>query len=256
MIGVNSYCIQVLMRMTACLFLFLCSIFFSYSQRTDTAVFHLKATLTGIINKTNTANSYLSNNNVRFSILKGPSIFNSVYSWIYGKQLTGITNNDYYAGLDYNYYDSARVLSAWSYVGYDKSYSLKLNGRFQGGVGLGADLLESQYISLNISEGIIFEYNDYYQTADIQQNINQVYRNSLRIKSTIIIKKKIILNTTNFWQQSFSDKEDYILKSNSTLNLKLKKWLSLTVAVAYNKINLTGGETFLLNYGLTFDKIF
>lgn len=254
--GVNAYWFQLLIRMTSCLFLFLFFIFSAYSQRPDTAVYHLKAVLTGVINKTNTTNSYLFNNNVRFSILKGPHVFNSSNSWIYGRQLTGLTNDDYYVGLDYNYYDTSSVLSAWSYAGYDKNYSLKLNDRFQGGVGLGYDVFKSTFISMNVSNGVIFEYNNYYQTADIQQNINRVYRNSLRIKYTLIIRKRVIINGTNFWQQSFENREDYILKLNSTLNFKLSKWLSMTVAVAYNKINLTGGENFLLNYGFTFDKLF
>ena len=252
----NSYWLQLRMRMTACLFLFLFFIFSSYSQQKDTAIFHLKAALTGIINKTNTTNSYLSNNNIRFSILKGPHILNSSNSWVYGKQLTGLTNDDYYVGIDYNYYDTSNVLSAWWYAGYDKNYSLKLNDRFQGGVGLGYDVFKSTFISMNISNGVIFEYNDYYETVDISKNINNIYRNSLRIKYTLIISRKIILNGTSFWQQSYGNKEDYILKSNSTLNYKLRKWLSITVAVAYNKINLTGGENFLLNYGFTFDKLF
>ncbi len=64
----------------------------------------------------------------------------------------------------------------------------------------------------------------------------------------------VSLDATGFLQQSFTDAEDYIIKTNSSLSVKLNKWLSLVTNVTYNKLNRTRKENLLLNFGLTVEK--
>jgi hypothetical protein len=72
----------------------------------------------------------------------------------------------------------------------------------------------------------------------------------------LFVNKIITLKGSNYWQESLKQENDYILKFTNSLDFKIKKWLSLTIATTYNKINITSRENFLLTYGLTFDKSF
>jgi hypothetical protein len=66
----------------------------------------------------------------------------------------------------------------------------------------------------------------------------------------------ITLDGVHFWQQSFADGEDYIFRTTNTVSFRLKKWLSLTVGLTYNKVKFTESENLLFNYGLTLENIF
>ncbi|KYP15468.1 MAG: hypothetical protein A1D16_08210 [Flavihumibacter sp. CACIAM 22H1] len=60
----------------------------------------------------------------------------------------------------------------------------------------------------------------------------------------------------HFLQHSLSDKEDYIIRTTNTVSFHLKKWLSLTVGLTYNKLNFIQSENLLFNYGLTLENVF
>ena len=238
------------------LFLFFVYTICAHAQYDDTAVYYLKANLTGVYNKTNTTESFLTNNSLRFSVSKKNTICNVFGNWVYGEQKTGLTNNDINVSADYNVYNRKQVFFLWGYGAYDNSYSLKLDSRVQVGKGIGYDVLKSSIFSLSLSDGIIYEYNNYAPSTDPIYNDFQTFRNSFRVKYLLYINKVVKLRGSNYWQQSFQTESDYILKFTNTLEFKIKKWLSLTIATTYNKINRTSRENFLLTYGFTFDKSF
>jgi hypothetical protein len=104
---------------------------------------------------------------------------------------------------------------------------------------------------LVVSDGLLYEETSLYETSKYE-----TFRNSFRIKHKFVFKKLITLEGSHFWQQSLSSWDDYIIKSNATLSIKLKSWLSLTGALTYNKVNINRQENFLLNVGLSFEKYF
>lgn len=238
------------------LFLFFVCTQHAQAQYDDTAVYYVKANLTGVYNKTNTTESYLTNNSLRFAVSKKRTICNAYGNWVYGKQKTGLTNNDYNVSADFNIYDNKQVFFLWGYGAYDKSYSLKIDSRVQLGNGIGYDILKSTMFSLSLSDGIIYEFNNYAPSTDPIYNDFETFRNSFRVKYLLYVNKVIKLRGSNYWQQSLKSESDYIFKFTNSLEFKIKKWLSLTIATTYNKINRTSRENFLLTYGLTFDKSF
>ena len=238
------------------LFLFFMYTQYALAQYDDTAVYYVKANLTGVYNKTNTTESFLTNNSLRFAVSKKRTICNAYGSWVFGKQKTGLTNDDYNAAADFNVYNNNQLFFLWGYGAYDDSYSLKIDSRVQVGSGIGYDILKSTVLSLSLSDGVIYEYNNYAQSTDPIYNDFETFRNSFRVKYLLYVNKVIKLRGSNYWQQSLSSESDYIFKFTNSLEFKIKKWLSLTVATTYNKINRTSRENFLLTYGLTFDKTF
>lgn len=244
------------LRRISILFLFFMCAEYVEAQYDDTAVYYLKVALTGVYNKTNTTESYLANNSARFAVSKKRSIFNTYGIWAYGKQKTGLTNNDYNVSADISVYNNKQNFFIWGYGAYDKSYSLKIDSRLQVGAGLGWDILKSTILSVSLSDGLIYEFNNYAASADPVFNDNETLRNSFRVKYTLYVHKVIKVHGSNYWQQSLKHESDYILKFTNSMDFKIKKWLSLTIATTYNKINSTSRENFLLTYGLTFDKTF
>lgn len=238
------------------LFLFFICVQYAQAQYDDTAVYYVKANLTGVYNKTNTTESYLTNNALRFSVSKKRSIFNAFGNWVYGKQKTGLTNNDYNVSTDFNVYNNKQVFFLWGYGAYDNSYSLKIDSRVQVGSGLGWDILKSTVLSISLSNGLIYEYSNFAPSTDPLYRDSETVRNSFRIKYTLYVNKVIKLRGSNYWQQSLENEVDYNLKFTNSMEFKIKKWLSFTIATTYNKINSTSRENFLLTYGLTFDKSF
>jgi hypothetical protein len=66
----------------------------------------------------------------------------------------------------------------------------------------------------------------------------------------------VILDGTHFWQPSFYDGKDYILKTNISVSVKLRKWLNLSSAAVYNKVNRTQRENLLITFGLVAERYF
>lgn len=223
----------------------------------DTTVYYVRATSTGSFNRTNDGNSFLTNNNIRFNVIKKTMSLNTSNSWIYGVQSIGLTNNDYSSSVDFNMFKPGRKLYYWALATYDKSFSLKINNRLQTGIGLGYVFVNTNDASISLSDGIIYEYNNLLPVPGSEKDSNYVaIRNSLRLKYRFEYKKIIVLDGIHFWQPSFADIQDYIIKSNSTLSVKVKSWLSITMAVVYNKLNVTNKENLLINYGFMFEKTF
>ncbi len=230
--------------------------YFSFGQFSDTTSYHLNHMSTGIINKTNIANSYILNNNLKFNITKKRFTINSSNSWIYGKQQSKLTNNDVSLALDFNLLKTIRHFYYWGIVTYDKSYSLKINKRLQTGLGIGYNVVDKPNVAVVLSDGLLYENGDLYENDLVTRHVYQIFRNSFRLKYRVVIKEIFVLDGINFLQNSLSSEKDYIIKSNTNLSVKLKTWLSFTTSLTYNKINITGRENLLLTFGLTVDKYF
>jgi len=225
------------------------------AQFSDSIHHNLGYAATGIINQTNDGNSFVLNNSAKFNINKKNKSFNSGASWVYGRQNGQLTNNDVNATMDFDVYGHLPHLYYWGLAGYDKSFSLKINDRFQGGLGIGYNFLDEKNAAIGLSDGILYEYSSLDDTTSARDNYHTL-RNSLRLKYHFVWKGIITFDGVHFWQPSLSYRNDYIIKSTSSLGLKLKKWLSLTSSLIYNKVNRTQSKNLLFTVGLSADYYF
>lgn len=225
------------------------------AQFNDTVQHNIGYTATGIINQTNQGNSFVMNNAAKFNTRKKNKFFNSNAAWVYGRQNSQLTNNDVSATMDFDIYGKFPRLYYWGLAAYDKSYSLKINDRFQAGLGPGYNLLDKKDASFVISDGILYEYSDVQDTVSSHDQYRTV-RNSLRIKYHFVWKGLIIFDGVQFWQPSLPVQSDYIIKSTNSLSIKLKKWLNLTSSMIYNKMNRTRSKNLLFTIGLSADYYF
>lgn len=228
----------------------------SLGQFNDTVNYYINFASTGNINKTNEGTSYLLNNNFRYSISKKSISLNTTNSWMYGKQLGNLTNNDFFSGLDFNLYKTLYNFYYWGLGSYEKSVSLKINHRLQTGAGIGYNLVNRKNTLVILSDGILYEKGDLYDNPETGTNEYEIFRNSFRLKFRVIIREIIVIEGYDFLQHALSDRKDYIIKSNTSLSVKLKKWLSLTSAVTYNKLSATGRENLLVTYGISIERYF
>ena len=228
----------------------------SFGQFNDTVNYYINFASTGNINKTNDGTSYLLNNNFRYSISKKSISLNTTNSWMYGKQLGNLTNNDFFSGLDFNLYNTLYNFYYWGLGSYEKSVSLKIDHRLQTGAGVGYNVVNRKNALVILSDGILYEKGDLYDDPETGSNEYEIFRNSFRLKFRFIIREIVVIEGSDFLQHALPDRKDYIIKSNTSLSVKLKKWLSLTSAVTYNKLSATGRENLLITYGITVERYF
>jgi hypothetical protein len=229
--------------------------FTTFAQFSDSVHYYVKYASTGSLNRTNTGNAFLLNNNLGFKISKKRMSLNTGASYVYGKQDHSITNNDVSAVMDVSVYRGERKPYYWGLANFDKSYSLKINSRFQGGGGIAYDVIHHKNATLNLSDGILFEASNLY-LEDTIPDVYQTVRNSLRISYKWVIINMVVLEGANYLQNSLIHGSDYSIKCNNSLSVKLRSWLSITAAMTYNKLNRTDRENLLMNYGLTVEKFF
>ena len=224
-------------------------------QFNDSVHHYLGYSATGIINETNEGNSFVLNNGLKFNLNKKNKYLNSGAAWTYGRQNGSVTNNDFSGNLDFDIYDILPHFYYWGLLNYDKSFSLKINDRFQVGAGLGYNISDKKNASVVLSDGLLYEYSDI-KTDSATHDMYKTMRNSLRLKYHFVLNSIIVLDGVHFWQQSLSSGKDYILKSSSSLSVKLKKWLNITSTLNYNKVNLTRSKNLLFMVGLSADYYF
>jgi hypothetical protein len=217
----------------------------------DTALYYVNYATTGFINRTTDGNSYLVNNNLKFSFTRKNIEANVHSGWIYGRQETGLTNDDYSTTLDFNLLKGISPVYYWGLLTYDKSYSLKIDNRVQAGLGVGYIVVDQPDVTIVLSDGPLYEATKLYDTT-----MYQTVRNSFRIKYKLTISKIIALDGSNFLQNSLLHGPDYIIKANNNLSFKFSEWLSLTVSTIYNKLNISHNENFLCNFGFRVEKYF
>lgn len=246
----------VLMNRVIILLLFIFCSHVTIAQFNDSTHYYLKYLSTGAINKTQDAQSYLLNNAFKVGVSKQTIALNANGSWVYGNQEHNVlTNNDVSFSLDFDLYKSSKHVYYWGLAIYDKSFSLKINDRFQTGFGAAYNIVDTKSLVLNISEGILYEKGDLHLN-DTTRDVYNTARNSFRFTFRWVIKDIIVLDGTNFMQNALSYKNDYILKSNTNLSIKLMKWFSITASLAYNRVSRTNRENMLFNYGITIEKYF
>ena len=243
------------MKRVVLLMMALSSYCITMAQFSDSVHYYIKYASTGSVNSTQDGNAYLLNNNLGFKISKKKIVLNTGASYVYGKQNHSQTNNDVSAAADFSVYRGEKKIYYWGLANYDKSYSLKINNRFQAGGGAAYDVVHRPNATLNISEGIMFEASDLF-LQDTIRDVYQTVRNSLRVSYKWTIWNMVVLEGANYVQNSLTNGNDYIIKCNNGLSVKLRSWLSITAAMVYNKLNRTDRENLLMTYGLTVEKFF
>jgi hypothetical protein len=144
----------------------------------------------------------------------------------------------------------------WALTSYEKSFSLKVDNRFQAGAGVGYSFVNNKKANLEISDGFLFETVALSIPDQRGQTSYQTVRNSFRLKYRFIINDIFRFDGIDFFQPSLSDGQDYILKLSTNFSIKLYKWLSFTTSFNYNRQNITSTENLLFTYGLTMEKYF
>ena len=238
----------------AFLFLFTCSSCFS--QFSDSVFHYFGFNGTGNINNTNTGTAYIFNNSVKFNISKKNVSVNTFNGWVYGENNGNKSNNDYTSTLDVDLFKNVRRFYYWGLAGYEKSFSLKIDDRFQTGAGIGYRVVDKENVSLLLTNGILYETTDLREPDQYGRGAYQTVRNSFRIKFRFTVKDVFTVEGTDFLQNSLLDGSDYIIRSNTSFTMKVYKWLGVTLGVTYNNLHLTRRENFLLNYGLTAERYF
>lgn len=250
----NIFNITVMKGMISLLFSFVITVS-AFSQFNDTTNYFVSYASSGVINKTREQSSFVLTNALKFNINKKNLSLNSGATWNYGQQQGNLTNNDFSSILDFGLFKNQRRLYYWGLAGYDRSFSLKINGRVQSGLGVAYNVTDTTNAWLNISDGILYERSDLNITPT-DRKVDYTFRNSLRIRYRWVIREIIILDGTNFLQNALRDRKDYIIKSNNSLSVKLRKWLSISGSVNYNKLTRTNRENLLITYGLLMEKYF
>ena len=225
------------------------------AQYSDSVHYYAGAIATGTLNKTNSSRSYVLNNVAKFGIREKAISLNSYNSWAYGEQQKTLTNNDFNSTLDFNLFKAPPHFYYWGLATYLSSYSLKVNSQYQGGLGLAYNIINRKKARLNISDGILYEKSDIF-LKDTIRDVYNTFRNSFRLSFQFDIKNIITVSAMSFYQNSLSNSNDYIIKSNLNLGVKMNKWLTLTTSFTYNRFNRTGKENTLFIYGLTLEKYF
>jgi hypothetical protein len=228
-----------------------------FSQFSDTVNYYVNFSGTGNLNRTNTAGStYLLNNALQFQVNKKKFSINSMASHIYGKNPKSKTNDDLLGILNLDILKGIQKFYYWALTSYEKSFSLKLDKRFQAGAGVGYTFINTDKANLELSDGVLFETTDLSIPDQRGQTSYQTVRNSLRLKYRFIIKEIFRFDGIDFYQPSFSDGKDYILKLNANFSIKLYKWLNFTTSFNYNRQNITNTENLFMSYGLSMEKYF
>lgn len=227
----------------------------AFSQFNDSTHYYFNFASTGSLNKTQDGKTQLLNNGLKFSINKKDIVANFGSGWIYGKQNSKLTNNDFSTTLDFNLYKTFPHFYYWGLANYNTSYSLNINNQLLTGLGVAYNLIDKKNQKLNISNGILYDKSDIILDTDIRE-IYSSFRNSFRLSFKFIIKDFIGLESTSFAQNSLNYKEDYNIRSSNSLNFKINKWLSLSSSLNYNKVNKTKRENLLMSYGLKVERYF
>ena len=239
----------------ATLLLALCCYHISSAQFNDSTFYYLRYATTGIVNRTNEASSFALTNALRFSVKKKNLSFNNSSNWLYGEQQRQLTNNDFTTALDVNWFRDQKKFYYWGLTSYETSYSLKVNNRAQIGAGVAYNLVDTTHLFINFSDGLLYEYADL-KLTDSTNDIYSTFRNSFRFRFRYVFNDRVTIESVSFIQHSLQQKTDYILNTNTTISFKLLKWISVTSALNYNKVNRNNRENLVLTFGLAAQKYF
>jgi hypothetical protein len=224
------------------------------ARAADTIHYHLAIASTGSLNQSGNLNTYLMNNAVRLGAAHRLFSANFFGSYVYGLAEHVMTNNDVLLAFDGNIYQQHTKFFYWILVNYTSSYSLKIKGLFQSGAGIAYDFIKTKENRFTLSDGVLYEKDNLF--LDTAYDIYSTYRNSFRLAFKWTIINKLVFEGSNFIQNSLSNSNDYIIRSNLVLLFNLNKWLSLTSTFVFNRLNRTNQQNLLLTYGLRIEKDF
>ena len=227
----------------------------AHAQFTDSTQYYIRYALTGIFNRTNDGQSFVITNALNFNIKKEKVTFNSSTAYVYGQSNDALVNSDFASSFNFDLLADQHKLYYWGLANFVSSYSLNINRQVQGGVGLGYTFFNTRTAQLIVSDGVIFEASSLEPEPGVKDNYETI-RNSLRVKHRWVINNIITLEGSHFWQPSFQDPKDYIIRSSTALSFKLKRWLNLSTALTYNRISRTDRENLLFNFGLVAETYF
>ena len=225
------------------------------AQFNDTTHYQVNFSPSGSINRTNDGTAYLLNNAFKFAVKQKDVSLSFSNGWIYGKQNNVLTNNVFSSTLQFNLYKTFPHFFYWGLTNYNTSYSLKINNQLLSGAGIAYSLLDTKNSWFNISDGLLYDQSDLILPSGIR-DVYHTYRNSLRVSFRFNFKDVVILDGSNFLQNSLDRRYDYIIRTTTNLSFKLRKWLSLTSSLSYNKLNRTKSDNLLFTYGITMEKYF
>jgi hypothetical protein len=129
----------------------------------------------------------------------------------------------------------------WALLNYNTSFSLKINNESQGGLGFAYSLIDTKNAYLNFSDGVVYDQSNLLVPDSIPYSYH-TYRNFFRLTFHFSIKGVIILDGSHYLQNSFKQGNDYVIRANTSLTFKLRKWIGLTTVSAYNKMNRSNSE--------------
>jgi hypothetical protein len=225
------------------------------AQFSDSVTQFTRLSVGGNINRTNLATNYLLNNDARYSIKKPRTVLNTAAIWVYGKQAALITNNDFTTTTDFNLYNKKGNFYYWGLANFTTSISLRINRQLQTGLGVAYNLVNTATTWINLSDGLLFEASSIVR-RNIGDEAYQTVRNSFRLSYRFVIADFVTINGTNYLQNSLTNANDFIIRSQNGAGIKLNKWLSFATTVSYNQFSRTGTENLLFSYGLAAEKYF
>lgn len=225
------------------------------AQHSDSLHYYVNYATTGTYNRTNTFISYLFSNNLTLGIKREKVKANFQNKWLYGQQQRRLVNNDFTSTFDLNLYKGPPHFYYWALCTYNTAYSLKVNSQLQIGGGIAYNFIDKKNAQLNLSDGILYDYSDIY-IRDTVRDIYQTPRNSFRMQIKFAVSNRVNFLSISYLQNSFQNGSDYIIRTENTLYLKVRSWLSLTAKCSYNRMNRTGKENIFITYGVVFDRNF
>ncbi len=227
----------------------------TFAQFNDSTHYRFRFAGTGSLNKTNDSKAYLFSNGITFNSSYPKTVLTTTANWIYGEQSRQLTNNDFAALANLDFRKGLRKMYYWGLANYQTSYSLKIYYKIQSGMGIGYSLIDSPKTHISLSDGFLYEANNL-QDATAGKEVYSTIRNSFRLKYHFVIKDIISLNGTDFVQPSILSLNDYILNFNNDVSVKLRRWLNLTAALNYNRLNRTNLDNLLVTFGISIDNYF
>ena len=228
------------------------------THHNDSTHLHYTYNGTGTLNNANSLHSYILSNALKLSVVKKSAEANFSNNWVYGKQNSVMTNNDFSSTLDFGLYKTLRHFYYWGLATYNHSVPLLINNQLQTGAGPGYNLIDKKKALLTISDGILYEVNDLYDSLYglpggniYRRDRYNDFRNSAHILFHWVIGDHYTFDGSGFLQNNLADFRDYIFRVTGSASIKLYKWISFTTSGAYSHFARTRGYNTLVTFGLT-----
>jgi hypothetical protein len=227
------------------------------AQFNDSTHHLVTANINGTFNRTNDGLTYLLNNNLKYATRYKNFVMNANTGWIYGKTPLKLSNNDWNAALDFNWYKSLPHFYYWGLLNFTSSYSLKIDNQSQMGLGAAYRIIDrSPNIMLSLSSGFLYEYSNIIPQDGIPLSYSTI-RNSTRLQFNYKLANELIeFKNVLFYQPSIIHGGDFIFNTNANLSLNILKWIKLTTSFTYNHISRTQRENVIFAYGIELKHYF